>query len=173
MHKGGFFLAVFVLVAFSTFSVLLSNALSSRSTRVLGSRSVLDKCTGVDALPDRDCTPGAVVDTVNIDQLCQGGREPSPEIPVGLQSQVLAMYRHPDQPQGELVIDQLISSNLGGSMDIANLWPQSVNSHPGYEEKNLTEDYLLGLVCSHQITLKQAQDSLAGDWLRVFLRMPL
>lgn len=63
--------------------------------------------------------------------------------------------------------DHLISLENGGCKDcLANIQPQPVDAPGiiGYHTKDIVENRTHKLICSGAITLKQAQDGLAGDW---------
>jgi len=61
-----------------------------------------------------------------------------------------------------------VSLELGGSNDIANLWPEAAVPKPGFHEKDKVENYLHNQVCNGSITLKQAQIEIATNWLNVY-----
>lgn len=63
--------------------------------------------------------------------------------------------------------DHLISRELGGSDDIANLWPQPWKQA---KQKDQLENRLHVLVCSGQLPLEDAQRSIATDWQAAFNR---
>ena len=65
-----------------------------------------------------------------------------------------------------------MSLELGGSNEIANLWPEAANPRPGFHEKDQVENYLHGQVCSGAIPLDQAQVQIATNWLAVYEQMP-
>ncbi len=57
---------------------------------------------------------------------------------------------------------------MGGSNDIANLWPEAAEPKPGFHEKDQVENYLHDQVCSGRMTLTDAQRMAATDWLAVY-----
>jgi hypothetical protein len=61
---------------------------------------------------------------------------------------------------------------LGGSNDLANLWPEAASPTPGFHQKDQVENYLHDQVCSGAMTLKDAQNEIATNWLVVYNRMP-
>lgn len=62
--------------------------------------------------------------------------------------------------------DHYISLELGGSpTDPTNLWPEA---YPAAKLKDQAENALKRAVCSNQMTLKQAQDTITGDWYVFF-----
>jgi hypothetical protein len=85
---------------------------------------------------------------------------------------VYAEYSITSHFTGEYEVDHLISLELGGSNDIANLWPEAATPKPGFHEKDQVENYLHDQVCSGKVNLQQAQQEIATDWLAVYQQMP-
>jgi hypothetical protein len=71
-------------------------------------------------------------------------------------------------PFGTYEADHFIPLTLGGSNDIANLFPEAASPQPGFKEKDLVENYLHQKVCSGDITLSAAQHAIAANWLAVY-----
>jgi len=67
---------------------------------------------------------------------------------------------------GQYEVDHLISLELGGSNDIANLWPEQSTSTPDSLDKDKVENYLHKQICDGKMTLKEAQEAIATDWLK-------
>ena len=65
---------------------------------------------------------------------------------------------------GQYEVDHLVSLELGGSNDIANLWPELASPKPGFHEKDKVENYLHAQVCSALLAAGTAGDcdELAG-----------
>lgn len=63
-------------------------------------------------------------------------------------------------------IDHLISIELGGSNDSANLWPQPLDGHGviGYHTKDVVENRAHRAVCEGKLSLGEAQNGIATDW---------
>ena len=57
-----------------------------------------------------------------------------------------------------------IGDDLGGSDDIANLFPERLYAHPDYRVKDRLENKLHDLVCSGEMWLRYVQRQIAGDW---------
>lgn len=76
---------------------------------------------------------------------------------------------HYPQAKGKYEEDRLIPIELGGSNNSKNIWPQSLEPHPGYEEKNAVDNFLHAQVCTGQMTLAQAQHTVRSDWYAVYL----
>ena len=58
-------------------------------------------------------------------------------------------------------LDHLVSLELGGANDVANLWPE-VGSVPN--PKDSVENDQHKAVCSGKVTLAAAQQAIASDW---------
>ena len=63
-------------------------------------------------------------------------------------------------------IDHIVSLELGGSNDIANLYPEKAKlsaSAPGFHVKDKLENKLHDLVCDGTMTLRSVQRQIAGN----------
>ncbi len=119
------------------------------------------------ALPDPDCTPGALnpnVSQSNIAQtICVHGYtktiRPSLSESTQLKHQLFTNYGVTGQ-KGEL--DHLIPLELGGDpRDIANLWAEI---GPIPNPKDNVENELKARVCAGSMTLAAAQAAIRSDW---------
>jgi hypothetical protein len=63
-----------------------------------------------------------------------------------------------------LEIDHIVSLELGGSNDPANLFPEKVNANPGYHVKDRLENKLHQLVCQGKRYLPTVQKQIAKNW---------
>jgi len=70
-----------------------------------------------------------------------------------------------------LEIDHIVSLELGGSNDLANLFPERLYAHPGYRVKDRLENKVHDLVCSGQLSLREAQRGIASDWEKLYERV--
>ena len=61
---------------------------------------------------------------------------------------------------------------IGGSNDIANLWPEAAAPRPGFHEKDQVENYLRAQVCAGTMGLAQAQRAIATNWLDPAVSVP-
>ncbi|HAM01624.1 MAG TPA: hypothetical protein DCQ30_05275 [Acidimicrobiaceae bacterium] len=120
-------------------------------------------------LPDPHCTPGSIdpaVTQANIHQtICISGytrkvRPPASETDRFKYDVAYPAYGTPQTEKTEL--DHLVSLELGGSNDAANLWPEDP---PSPNSKDEVEDALHRAVCDGRVTLAAAQRAIAGDWL--------
>jgi hypothetical protein len=121
------------------------------------------------ALPESTLTPGAV-SAVTEDELCNGVR-PSRLVTESVRQGVLRAYDMEGVPAAAYELDALITPELGGSTDPANLWPQLYHS-PVWNArvKDELEALLPRMVCARQITLAQAQQEIASDWISAYKR---
>ena len=149
-----------------------------------------------DDLPDPNKTPGAILGTVPDDQVAsclsdKTGTNVQVDDPVTVdlictpgyskcirnvaQGELNAVYQsyglagnhtgYCNSKQG-CEVDHLISSEIGGSNDQTNLWPQPYqgttwNAHV----KDQLENYLHAQVCAGNIALDTAQQEIAKDWI--------
>jgi hypothetical protein len=172
--------ASFVLWIFAAL-VLLSACRSGGATPTLsvsvtpsiGNRTKTSGCQVQGKLPDSACTPGAIIATATKDQICVPGYSKNVrDVTTAEKDQVFAEYGIQTHSTGEYEVDHLISLELGGSNDIANLWPEAAEPRPGFHEKDKVENYLHDQVCSGAIPLQQAQIEISTNWLTIYDKMP-
>jgi len=138
-----------------------------------GNRTKTSGCVASGGLADRACTPGDVFPQATKDVICQPGYARTVrDVPPSIKDQVYAEYSIRSHTAGEYEVDHLVSLELGGSNDISNLWPEAAEPRPGFHEKDQVENYLHDQVCSGKISLQEAQQQIAGDWLAVYKTMP-
>lgn len=122
-------------------------------------------CRAQGGLPDLSCTTGAVFANATVAQICKPGYAGSVrDVPQSEKDQVFAEYGIAQHPSGAYEVDHLVSLELGGSNDIANLWPEAATPKPGFHEKDKVEGYLHNQVCSGEMALKDAQAGIAKNW---------
>lgn len=130
-------------------------------------------CVARDGIEDKACTPGAVIASATVARICKPGySSPVRNVPESEKNQVYTEYGIATHTSGQYEVDHLISLELGGSNDIANLWPEAADPAPGSHEKDKVENYLHKQVCDGRLSLKQAQQEIATDWLSVYSKMP-
>lgn len=126
-----------------------------------------------DGRPDRACTPGAIFPDVTAEQICRSGYSASVRnVPAELSRQVYASYGVIQRASGEYEVDHLVNLAIGGSNDIANLWPQATAAVPGSKEKDRVENYVHDQVCTGRMQLLDAQRAMATDWVAVYQHLP-
>lgn len=122
-------------------------------------------CVANNGLPDPHCTTGVALPDVTAAQVCAPGYAQSVRnVPQAVKDKVYAEYGVTSHLPGEYEVDHLVSLQLGGSNDIANLWPEAATPKPGFHEKDQVENYLHDQVCSGKIALKDAQTEIAKNW---------
>jgi hypothetical protein len=124
-------------------------------------------CQAHNAEPAAACTPGAIFPEVTTAQICTSGYAGhARDVGVDEKRQAYAEYglTYPQAPGG-YEADHLVPLELGGSNDIANLWPEAAAPRPGFHEKDGLEDWLHDQVCAGAVDLATAQQEIASDWL--------
>jgi hypothetical protein len=120
-------------------------------------------------LPDPRCTPGAIdpaVTQADIHKtICVSGytkkvRPPSEDTDRFKYDVAYVAYGTPRGEHTEL--DHLVSLELGGSNDAANLWPEYP---PTPNPKDKVENALHRAVCEGRVSLAAAQRAIASDWM--------
>ncbi|HKW21643.1 MAG TPA: HNH endonuclease signature motif containing protein [Ktedonobacterales bacterium] len=129
-------------------------------------------CQASGGLPDSACTPGAIFANVTTTQICQSGYASSVRnVPTSEKDQAYSEYGIASHSTGQYEVDHLVSLELGGSNDIANLWPELASPTPGFHQKDQVENYLHNQVCANKVSLAQAQQEIATNWLSVYQQM--
>lgn len=120
--------------------------------------------------PDPVLTPGAVL-TDDEDTVCERGYAGSVRaVSAATKRAVFAEYHI--APSGDYEIDHLISLELGGSNDPANLWPESYHAQPWNAHiKDRLENYLHRAVCRHDMSLRAAQHLISSDWIAAYTQL--
>ena len=177
---GGILLILVIIVAYfllrqgnnNSASSPAGNSPSSGEPR-WGVQTKTSGCVVQNGLEDAACTPGALLASGTKDAICQSGYASSVRnVPTSEKDQVYAEYGITRHSPGQYEVDHLVSLELGGSNDIANLWPEAASPKPGFHEKDKVENYLHDQVCSGAIALREAQIEIATNWLAVYNRMP-
>jgi competence protein ComEC len=130
-------------------------------------------------LPDPACTPGALNPDVTQQTIgatiCNPGwsatvRPPSTYTDE-LKRQQVAAYGYLDAALSDYEEDHLVPLSLGGApADPRNLWPEpGASPNP----KDRIEWDLQAAVCTHQVTLAEAQRAIATDWTSAEQRLGL
>jgi hypothetical protein len=155
----------------------LSPSASATTTTAPGGSTVLlltptrtSGCT-LGVLPDRRCSPGGYDDGLTTSVLCAAGFHTSMirNVPESEKHAVEVAYGLAPRPYGStLEIDHVVSLELGGSNDIANLYPERA---PGFHAKDKLENRLHDMVCSGQIPLAAARQQIAANWQALYQRV--
>ncbi|HLX57956.1 MAG TPA: HNH endonuclease signature motif containing protein [Ktedonobacteraceae bacterium] len=145
----------------------------STGSASLGKQTKTSGCVVHGGLPDSACTPGAIFTNATVQQICTPGYASSVRnVPFSEADQAYAEYGIYHHYSGQYEVDHLVPLELGGSNDIANLWPEAANPTPGFHQKDQVENYLHDQVCSGTMSLKEAQTEIATNWIAVYNRMP-
>jgi hypothetical protein len=124
--------------------------------------------------PDPRCSPGALYSRLTKAVLCSSGFRTSSvrDVP---QSEKFAVEREygmrPGHYGSALEIDHIVSLEIGGSNDIANLFPEKAKPSPGYPVKDKLENRLHAMVCADQMTLRAAQQQIAANWQALYKKV--
>src|SRR6266550_8530688 len=127
-------------------------------------------------LPIRALTPGLTdprVTQTNIKTtICVSGYTATVRPPTSYTNKLKAdqlkdpKYHDADHTMAHYEEDHLIPLELGGHpTDPRNLWPEPYASQQGAKIKDHLEDRLKRLVCAGTVTLHEAQDAIATDWI--------
>lgn len=120
-------------------------------------------------LPDANCTPGAVMAGATKEQICTFGYSKSVrDVTAGTKQAIFSAYGIDEHKAGEYQVDHLISLELGGSNDTANLWPQPAEPIPGYHQKDQLENYLHDQICGGKLSLTEAQRKISTNWIKAY-----
>jgi hypothetical protein len=123
------------------------------------------------ANPDRCCSPGAYYTKLTKAMICSSTFRTSTirNVPESEKFAVEREYGMAPSHYGQsLEIDHIVSLELGGSNDIANLFPEELFAHPGYRIKDKLENKLHDLVCDGKMTLRSVQRAIAKDWQALY-----
>ena len=173
--------ALSALTAPSSSSAAVSGATSTTGTssghallRVHDPRRVTGTipahCTFRDGgqLPDPKCTPGAVDPAVTQGNLrstiCHPGYTKTVRPSASQTNRFKFEVAYPaygERHSKKTELDHLVSLELGGANDAANLWPEYP---PTPNPKDKVENALHAAVCDGKVTLKAAQNAIASNW---------
>ncbi len=142
-------------------------------TVLLASRTSTSGCKlGPD--PDLRCSPGAYYNKLTKRVICGAGFHTSSirNVP---ESEKFAVEREYGMAPGHygrsLEIDHIVSLELGGSNDVANLFPEKLGAAPGYKVKDRLENKVHDWVCAGRIDLRPAQRQIARNWQALYRRV--
>jgi hypothetical protein len=129
------------------------------------------------ALSDRRCSPGAYSSKLTKAVICSPSFRTGPirNVPDSVKHQVEIEYGlEPKQYGSTLEIDHIVSLELGGSNDPANLFPEQAafpDSAPGYHVKDVLENAVHKAVCAGKIGLRTAQRAIARNWELLYVKL--
>jgi hypothetical protein len=150
-----------------------TGATSPGRTLLLAHRVQQSNCR-VGALPDRRCSPGAYASGLTKGVICSQSFRTSAyrHVPLAEKHAVELEYGLPAKSYGSsLEIDHIVSLELGGSNDIANLYPERADAQPGYHVKDRLENKLHKLVCANLLDLTRARRAIASNWVHLYTKI--
>lgn len=119
-------------------------------------------------LPVAHLTPGATI-PVGLSAICTGETLQSPAVPDAVRIAVLEGYGMAHVPAHEYELDYLITPELGGATDAANLWPERyTGSTWNARVKDHLELLLPRMVCAGEVDLAEAQVAIARNWVAAY-----
>ena len=127
-----------------------------------------EKFSDIQPMPDPNLTPGDKL-PVTVATVCRRGYTKSlPQVDAATKELVYRRYGIEPVP-GSYEIDHLIAKELGGSNEVRNLWPQPKDTFLWNSKvKDRLENQLHSMVCNGAITLDQAQQEIAHDWVATY-----
>lgn len=148
-------------------------AISQRDDAVLGYAPIGDDRPPGLAMPDPIRSPGDVF-PVGLDEICVPGYSSRVRnVSAATKERVYAEYGITHHEPGEYEMDHIVPLEIGGSNDPRNLYPEPAEPRPGFHEKDVLENTLHDLVCSHELDLGVAQQAIATDWYAAYLEYVL
>ena len=128
-------------------------------------------------LPYRSCSPGAYHSKLTKAVICASSFHTSSirNVPDSEKHQVEVEYGLQARPYGStLEIDHIVSLELGGSNDAANLFPEEAtfaDNAPGFRVKDKLENAAHSAVCAGTISLRSAQRQIASNWKLLYKKL--
>ncbi len=131
----------------------------------------------VQGLPDASITPGVTDPAVNAQNLhstvCVKGYtnkvRPDKRVTNRLKREQIRQYRYSDTNPQHYEQDHLIPLGIGGHpRDPRNMWPQPREGAWGADEKNDLDFVAYKLVCRGQLSLAEAQNRIAHNWIEAY-----
>jgi len=142
-------------------------------TVLLAARTSASGCSR-GAEPDRRCSPGAYYSGLGAAVICAPGFRTATirDVPRSEKFAVEREYGMAARPYGYAIeIDHIVALELGGSNDIANLFPEPGSGPADYHLKDQLENRAHALVCAGQLSLRAAQSQMAADWEAFYRRV--
>jgi hypothetical protein len=124
--------------------------------------------------PDRRCSPGAYYSGLKTAVICSGSFSSSTirDVPQSEKFQVESEYGMTPTYYGySIEIDHIVPLELGGSNNIANLFPEPGSGNTNYHVKDELENKLHDLVCAGAMSLSAARAGIATNWETLYRRV--
>lgn len=119
------------------------------------------------SMPDSRVTPGATI-LESRTQVCTQNNANNKPVPLAIRRKVFDEYGIKGAAPQFYEVDYLVTPALGGSDDIHNLWPQSYSAVWNARVKDELEDRLREMVCNGSVSLPEAQQEIAADWIGAY-----
>jgi len=124
--------------------------------------------------PDRRCSPGAYYSGLTAAVICSPTFRTATirDVPESEKFAVEREYGMTARAYGYTIeIDHIVALELGGSNDIANLFPEPGSGQDNYHVKDRLENRAHDAVCAGQLSLHAAQTAMAADWEALYRRL--
>lgn len=163
-------------VAVQTVSAPTGSAVDPGPAVLLKKQTKFSGCR-IGPLPDRRCSPGAYASKLTKAVICWASFRTGSvrNVSEATKRQIEREYGLPAKSYGHtLEIDHIISLELGGSNDPANLYPEELTfagHQPGYRIKDKVETKAAKAVCAGAITLSYAQHQIAANWELLYKKL--
>lgn len=142
-------------------------------TVLLAPRTKTEGCTAR-TTPDRRCSPGAYYSKLTKAVICASTFRTTSirYVPVAEKHQAEIEYGMAAKSYGSAFeIDHIVSLELGGSNDIANIFPEPGSGVANYHAKDKLENKLHDLVCAGAMTLAAARSDIASNWKTLYVHV--
>jgi len=124
--------------------------------------------------PDRRCSPGAYYSGLTEAVICSSTFRTGSvrDVPESEKFAVEREYGMTARPYGRVIeIDHIVALELGGSNDIANLFPEPGSGPDNYHVKDRLENRAHDTVCAGRLGLHSAQAAMAADWEALYRQL--
>ncbi len=167
-HNGGAFFAwAFGFAGLATAMVVAGVLSFPPSPAAVVARRPLASERGI--LPDRAFTPGAARPASLAEVCALPHEEVVKQVSAQDRQRVFAEYGIPMAQSSRYEVDYLITPGLGGTDNIRNLWPEPYQAAMwNARTKDILEERLHEMVCSHQLDLSAAQEAIASNWIAAY-----
>ncbi len=133
--------------------------------------SLLSRPLFAKTIPNTSLTPG-VARPVELDDICRvhadTDDDQDPAVPSDTQQAVFREYGLSGASASSYQVDYLINPQLGGTADIHNLWPEPYRADWNAHAKDALESRMHQMVCARQLSLADAQQQIAADWIAAY-----
>jgi hypothetical protein len=124
--------------------------------------------------PARRCSPGAYYSGLTTAVICSSTFRTGTirNVPESEKFAVEREYGMSARGYGRAIeIDHIVALELGGSNDIANLFPEPGSGQDNYHVKDRLENRAHDMVCSGRLSLHNAQVAMAADWEALYRQL--